>query len=88
MKIDITRPNHDELEIRGVYDWPIWEKGVSEFDWHYDSREQCFIIEGEFSVATEFETVQVKKGDFVTFPKGLSCTWKITKAVKKHYSFD
>ena len=31
--------------------------------------------------------VEVKKGDFVTFPKGMSCTWKITKDIRKHYTF-
>jgi uncharacterized cupin superfamily protein len=27
----------------------------------------------------------MKKGDLVTFPEGMSCTWKIRKDVKKHY---
>ena len=27
------------------------------------------------------------KGDFVTFPKGLSCVWDIKEPVKKHYRF-
>jgi uncharacterized protein len=26
-------------------------------------------------------------GDLVTFPRGLSCTWKIRRDVKKHYKF-
>jgi uncharacterized protein len=33
------------------------------------------------------ETAQVGKGDLVTFPEGLSCTWKISQDVKKHYRF-
>lgn len=27
------------------------------------------------------------KGDFVTFPAGLSCTWDVTEAVQKHFMF-
>ena len=33
------------------------------------------------------EPVKVGKGDLVTFPTGMSCTWKIRKDVKKHYRF-
>jgi len=27
------------------------------------------------------------KEDLVTFPASMSCTWKISKDVKKHYQF-
>jgi uncharacterized cupin superfamily protein len=29
--------------------------------------------------------VKIGKGDFVTFPAGMACTWKILKGVRKHY---
>ncbi|RKX55019.1 MAG: cupin, partial [Thermotoga sp.] len=25
------------------------------------------------------------EGDFVTFPKGMKCTWKVLKPIKKKY---
>jgi uncharacterized cupin superfamily protein len=31
--------------------------------------------------------VEVGQGDLVTFPQGMSCTWKIRKDVRKHYRF-
>ena len=31
--------------------------------------------------------VQIEKGDLVTFPKGMSCTWKIVQSIRKHYAF-
>ncbi len=34
------------------------------------------------------ESVEIGKGDLVTFPSGMSCTWDIRKSVKKHYYFD
>ncbi|MFH0764257.1 MAG: cupin domain-containing protein [Candidatus Omnitrophota bacterium] len=30
---------------------------------------------------------ELGKGDFVTFPEGLACTWDIKIPVKKHYNF-
>ena len=34
------------------------------------------------------ELVTMEKGDLVTFPSGMVCTWNIRKAVKKHFTFD
>jgi uncharacterized protein len=31
--------------------------------------------------------VEFGAGDLVTFPKGMSCVWKIASAVRKHYRF-
>jgi len=33
------------------------------------------------------QPVHTGAGDLVTFPKGMSCTWKVQKAVRKHYTF-
>jgi len=33
------------------------------------------------------DNVLIKKGDYVVFPRGLSCRWKVTKAVEKYYEF-
>ena len=66
---------------------PTWGCGVSEFDWHYDSEETCLLVEGEVEVVYGEERVKFGAGDLVTFPKGLSCVWKVTKPVKKHYFF-
>jgi uncharacterized cupin superfamily protein len=86
--IDVKKPTEDDLKARGVSSWPIWEKEVSRFDWHYDSMEECYLLEGEVVVKTEDgNTVTFKKGDFVTFPEGLSCVWDIKLPVKKHYRF-
>ena len=88
MKIEIMKPSDEELESKGVLSWPIWEKEVSRFDWHYDSTEDCYLLEGKVVVETEAgEAVSFEKGDFVTFPKGLSCIWDIKAPVKKHYNF-
>ena len=88
MKIDVKKPTEDDLKTRGVFSWPIWEKEVSRFDWHYDTVEECYLLAGDVVVETEDgHSVTFKKGDFVTFPKGLSCVWDIKQPVKKHYNF-
>ncbi len=86
MKIEIKKPRQDELEKDGVFKWPVWEKEVSSFPWHYDAKEQCYLLEGQVEVETEDgQKVRFGAGDFVTFPEGLSCTWIIKAPVKKHY---
>lgn len=87
--ISVTHnPDRQILETLGVFDWPVWTKEVSEFPWHYDEKETCYLLEGEVEVTAEDnDTVRFGKGDLVVFPAGLSCTWKIVKAVKKHYQF-
>ena len=71
-----------EIDNMGILNWPIWTCEVSEFPWQYDVEESCLILEGEVYVAAGSETVQIKSGDFVIFPKGLACVWKVTKAIR------
>jgi len=88
MKIEIKKPKMEDMEKGGVLSWPTWEKEVSRFDWQYDNTEECYLLEGKVVVETEdSEKVEFGKGDFVTFPKGLSCIWDIKEPVKKHYNF-
>jgi uncharacterized cupin superfamily protein len=88
MKISVKKPTDKDLESMGVSSWPIWEKEISRFDWHYDSIEECYLLEGKVVVQTEVgDQVKFGKGDFVTFPKGMSCHWDIKVPVKKHYNF-
>ena len=88
MEIKVEKLSQDELKKRGVEGWPIWTKEVSKFPWTYDSIEECLILEGQVTVETEDgKKVKFGKGDFVTFPKGLSCTWIVEKPVRKHYNF-
>ena len=88
-EINIERnPDKKRLEALGVLDWPVWTKEVSEFPWTYDAQETCYFLEGDVVVTPDGgEPVSMGKGDLVTFPKGMSCTWLIEKYVKKHYQF-
>ncbi len=86
--IKVQRLGKAELDKMKVFSWPTWEKEASVFDWQYDSIEECYFLEGKVSVETaDGKIVTFGKGDFVTFPKGLSCVWKIAEPVRKHYNF-
>ncbi|MCP4130738.1 MAG: cupin domain-containing protein [bacterium] len=88
MDIKIEKPDEKDLNSRNIKSWPIWEKEVSTFDWSYDSTEECYLLEGKVVVKTEDgKEVEFGKGDFVTFPKGLSCQWDVREPVRKHYNF-
>lgn len=87
-QIKVEKISEEKLNELNVFTWPTWEKEVSRFDWHYDDEEKCYFIEGSVTVETkDGEKVSFGKGDFVTFPKGLSCVWDIKEGVKKHYKF-
>lgn len=86
-KVRIEKPDEKRLKELGVKSWPIWTKEASRFDWHYDSEETCYFLEGDVAVETPSGPIRIGKGDLVTFPKGLSCTWDVKKPVRKHYQF-
>jgi hypothetical protein len=87
LDVEVRKPSADELARLGVSSWPIWEKEVSTFPWSYDEREVCYFLEGRVRVTTPAGAFEFGKGDLVTFRAGLSCTWEITEAVRKHYRF-
>lgn len=82
-------PSEAKLDVMGIYYWPTWKKEVSTFPWSYDKQETCYILQGEVTVTPENgEPVTIVRGDLVTFPKGMNCTWEITQDIKKHYNFE
>ena len=86
MEIIIRKPTKQEVvEMKSN---PVWTCEVSEFDWHYESEETCLIIEGDVTVRYGSKSVSFADGDYVVFPKGLSCFWQVKKAVKKYYVFN
>jgi len=82
------QPTQEQLNQLGVFSWPTWNKDVSEFPWTYDEQETCYFLEGDVVVTPDGgEPVAMGKGDLVTFPAGMSCTWEIKSDVRKHYQF-
>jgi uncharacterized cupin superfamily protein len=87
IKVDRS-PSPETMGELGVKSWPIWTKEVSTFPWSYSDSETCYFLEGEVVVTPDGgEPVTVGKGDLVTFPAGMSCTWDVRQPVKKRYTF-
>jgi len=77
-------------EVAECKNWPIWGCEASEFDWDYTQTEMCLLLEGEVTVSDRpagDDSVTFGAGDYVELPVGLNCIWKVTQAVRKHYSF-
>ncbi len=81
-------PDPARLSQLGVSSWSTWSKEVSVFPWTYSDQEVAYILEGEIIVTPKGgEPVSFGKGDLVTFPDGMACTWDVRKALRKHYRF-
>jgi uncharacterized cupin superfamily protein len=85
--IKVEQLSEDEIAKRGIRKWSTWSSPVKRFEWSYDQVEECYILEGHVIIVTDKGNTEFKKGDFVTFPTGLKCTWDVKEAVKKHYNF-
>ena len=87
MKVLITSPCSASVIIQyGIKSWPVWECEPSKFEWNYDDKEICLIIEGRATISTkEGDIYKIKAGDLVEFPAGLYCEWEVIKSIKKHY---
>ena len=86
MEPEIRKPTEDEQNEARM--WPTWTKEVSEFPWEYDEKETCLILEGDVTVTNETgEKFSLGPGDWVVFPQGMKCTWKVNRPIRKHYNF-
>ncbi len=82
----VVRKPSDE-EAATCRSWPIWKCEPSTFDWSYTEKETCLLLEGKVTVTDDKDSVSFGPGDFVIFPDGLECTWRVNEAVTKHYNF-
>jgi len=86
----VRKPDEKQLQNKGVRSWPIWTKEESKFPWDYDSSETCYFLEGDGDRHSRWRRARPRgcwrPGDLPY--KGMSCTWKVQKAVRKHYTFE
>jgi len=87
-KVTVEKPTKEKLGKLGVDKWSAWECDVKKFDWQYDDNEIFYVLEGKVKVTTtEGEEVEFGKGDLVSFPKGVKCTWDVKERIRKVYNF-
>ena len=82
MSISVTSPCPEStVNDLGIKNWPIWTCEESSFDWTYDDKETCLLLEGEVMVTPEGgDPVKFGAGDLVVFPAGMDCRWDVNKA--------
>lgn len=85
----VSQPDKEFLDEQGVFNWGTWGCEASKFPWSYDSNESCYLLAGQVTVTPTDgrKPATFGKGDFVTFPAGMSCTWDVSEAVHKHFKF-
>jgi uncharacterized protein len=93
-QIKVEKPSEDQRKEINIPDtpqnsdqWSVWECEPSTFDWHYDQTEVAYVYEGKVTVKISQGEVEINRGDLVTFPKGLDCTWNVIEKVRKVYQF-
>jgi uncharacterized protein len=83
----VKKPSNKEIET--AKSWDTWKKEPSEFPWSYDTKETCYILEGEAVVTgKDGKSINFGPGDWVEFEEGLECAWKISKTIRKKYLFE
>jgi uncharacterized protein len=81
-------PSPAKLDVIGVPGWPYWSKEASTFRWTYDRTEICYLLSGSVTVTPDGKEPQTfERGDLITFPAGMSCTWEIHEDLEKQYTF-
>ncbi|MCK9194166.1 MAG: cupin domain-containing protein [Nevskia sp.] len=79
----------ERLKELGVSGWETWDCPVSEFRLDFDETEKAYVLAGEIVVTPDGgKAVTVVPGDYAQFPAGLKSMWRVTKQLKKHYSYD
>jgi len=69
--------------------WPKWDsKTRKNFPFNYTAEERVLILEGsaELTPTDGSPTINIRKGEQVTFHTGFKCKWKVTERMKKHYT--
>ncbi|NOT84853.1 MAG: cupin domain-containing protein [Methylococcaceae bacterium] len=82
-------PDQTRLNTLDVNKWPTWEKEISVFPWTFPEQEIAYILEGECVITPTGGTATTfGKGDLVTFPAGMTCSWEVKQPLHKHYHLD
>ena len=52
-KVKVEKGTPEKLQELDVESWGTWGCEVSKFDWEYDSKETCYLYEGQVEVTGE-----------------------------------
>ena len=86
-EIAVEKPTEEKLASLDVKSWSPWTSEPKVFDWEYHDREVFYVLEGKVKITTPSGEVEINKGDLVTCPQGLKCTWNVVEGIKKVFKF-
>ena len=89
----VEKANPSKIRSLKVDKWNTWSSSDSpSYAVHnlknkvYTTNELCYIDRGKFKITPKAgESVEVKAGDFILFPKDFACTWDVEEPVFKHW---
>jgi mannose-6-phosphate isomerase-like protein (cupin superfamily) len=91
----VSKATEEQLKELDVENWPTWttagnpkyEVGKTAPLKVYDCNELSYIISGKMEIIPQEtgEPVLVQAGDFVTFPDGFPCQWRVLEEINKHW---
>jgi hypothetical protein len=86
-RIDVVRkPPGERPGEPDISQWREWTIDEGRFIRHYGGDEFCYILEGEALIAVRGgSSIEIREGDLISVPAGLSCTWTIRKKVRVLY---
>eukprot|EP00928_Gymnodinium_smaydae_P046990 TRINITY_DN31333_c0_g1_i1.p1 TRINITY_DN31333_c0_g1~~TRINITY_DN31333_c0_g1_i1.p1 ORF type:complete len:282 (-),score=31.63 TRINITY_DN31333_c0_g1_i1:205-1050(-) len=93
-RYQVTQMFEGEAEVKyNISDWCKWECGVARFEWEYSGTERAYILQGRALVTPtgkwkSLPPFEVKAGDFVVLPHGMTCVWEVIEAMVKQYDID
>ena len=86
--VTIETPDAARLARLGVDHWLPGEKAVADSAWTHDVSETSHCPDGHVVVPpADGGPVGIVTGNVLTFPAGLSCTWKALSPFRKRYRF-
>jgi hypothetical protein len=85
--VQVYRLSGDELDRQDMRGWDVWEKDASESECSYTMEEHCFVERGSARIIHRGATLDVREGDYVVFPVGMTCTWKVAGPLGVRYAF-
>ena len=92
-EITVTPMSREDVEAKyKISAWGKWGCGVSKFDWQYSGTETAYVLTGKVLVTptgdwSDCKPMEVKAGDLVVFPDGMTCVWDVTESINKHFNF-
>jgi uncharacterized protein len=84
-QIGVVHWLRDTAGGEGILWTGLWKAEPGSFDYVFESDETFLLLSGAVTVDTGDESVELKKGDMVSFVAGTRATWHVLEPSKKFF---